>query len=57
MKKFKATNGATGNTTVYLDSATTLEEAKRDVSLLEPSEAWNLQIYNPEKEKKNDVNS
>ena len=51
--KYKAINGATGNTTVYLDSATNLEEAKFAMSLLEASENWCLKLYNPEKEKRN----
>jgi len=55
--KYKAVNGASGNTTVYLDSANNLEEAKFAMSLLESSEMWCLQIYNPEKEKRNDVNT
>ena len=55
MIKYKAINGATGSTTVYLDSANNLQEAKRDVSLLEQTENWIIMIYNPEKEK-NDRN-
>ena len=51
---YKAVNGASGNTTVYLDSANNLEEAKFAMSLLESSEMWCLQIYNPEKEKRNE---
>ncbi len=54
MIKYKAINGATGKTTVYLDSATNLEEAKRDVALLEPTENWSIIKYNPEKEKRSD---
>ena len=52
--KYKAVNGATGNTTVYLDSATNLQEAKFAMSLLEASENWCLKLYNPEKEKRNE---
>ena len=51
---YKAVNGASGSTTVYLDSATNLEEAKFAMSLLEASENWCLKLYNPEKEKRND---
>ena len=51
--KYKATNGITGDITVYLDSATNLEEAKFAMSLLEASEDWCLKLYNPEKEKRN----
>ena len=50
---YKAVNGASGSTTVYLDSATNLEEAKFAMSLLEASENWCLKLYNPEKEKRN----
>jgi len=52
--KYKAINGASGITTVYLDSATNLEEARFVMSLLEASENWCLKLYNPEKEKRND---
>ena len=45
-----------GDTTVYLDSATNLEEAKRDLNLLEEYENWSLMLYNPIKEKRNDLN-
>lgn len=54
MIKYKAINGATGSITVYLDSATNLEEAKRDVALLESTENWSIKLYNPEKEKRNE---
>ena len=45
-----------GDTTVYLDSATNLEEAKRDLNLLEEYENWSLMLYNPMKEERNDLN-
>ena len=54
---YKAVNGINGTITVYLDSANNLQEAKFAMSLLEASENWCLKLYNPEKEKRNDVNS
>jgi hypothetical protein len=52
--KYKAINGATGNTTVYLDSANNLKEAKFAMSHLEASENWCLKLYNPEKRNHNE---
>ena len=54
--KYKAVNGINYTITVYLDSANNLQEAKRDVSLLEQTENWSIMLYNPEKEKRNDRN-
>ena len=56
MIKYKAVNGINYTITVYLDSANNLQEAKRDVSLLEQTENWSIMLYNPEKEKRNDRN-
>ncbi len=56
MIKYKAVNGINHTITVYLDSANNLQEAKRDVSLLEQTENWSIMLYNPEKEKRNDRN-
>ena len=39
--KFKAISGST---TVHLDSANNFQEAKRDIKLLETSQAWCLRI-------------
>lgn len=50
---YKAVNGINGNITVYLDSAKNLQEAKRDVSLLEQTENWSIMLYNKLKEKRN----
>ena len=54
---YKAVNGINGSVTVYLESANNLQEAKRDVSLLEQTENWSIMLYNKLKEKRNDVNS
>ena len=48
MVEYKAVSG---KTTAHLDSATTFEEAKRDLRLLETSEAWCLKIVKIKKEK------
>ena len=48
--KYVALNGINGSTVVHLDSATTLEEAKRDLNLLEDHEPWILQLRHKKEE-------
>ena len=51
MVEYKAVSG---KTTAHLDSATTFEEAKRDLRLLEESEAWCLKIVKIKQGKENE---
>ena len=51
MVEYKAVSG---KTTAHLDSAKTFEEAKRDLRLLETSEAWCLKIVKIKKGKENE---